>query len=373
MRYLLKINYKHFKTIAICVFCVIVGCASAAPFLSYATTTQDLYDSNNQELESLRSQQDELNHDMAQLTTQINELGDKISEIDIQISDKQQTINALQIEIDALNITIDEQYAAMKLRIQYMYEHNAENVLDLLLTSRSLSELLVRTEYAAQISDYDRRMLEQLNSLCTEQSSNLAHLDAELEELTTLKHETESQTAELNQLLASVQSQYETYSANIAEAEALALEYEKRMEAERIQQQLEEIRNNAANDSSGEISYTPIDHTESDLAMLAAIIECEAGNQPYEGLLAVGSVVVNRVNNPRFANTIVGVIYAPYQFSPVASGRFAIVLARGASERCVQAAQEVLNGNININALYFHVYNSTTDVGGTVIGDHVFY
>ena len=81
----------------------------------------------------------------------------------------------------------------------------------------------------------------------------------------------------------------------------------------------------------------------------------------------------NRVADPRFANSISGVIYAPYQFSPVASGRFAIVLARGANAACTQAAIDVLNGYININALYFHVYDSSVDVGGTVIGDHVFY
>jgi spore germination cell wall hydrolase CwlJ-like protein len=114
-------------------------------------------------------------------------------------------------------------------------------------------------------------------------------------------------------------------------------------------------------------------HTAEDVAMLAAIIECEAGNQSYEGKCAVGSVVINRVADPRFANSISGVIYAPYQFSPVASGRFAIVLARGANAACTQAAIDVLNGHININALYFHVYDSSVDVGGTVIGDHVFY
>lgn len=94
-------------------------------------------------------------------------------------------------------------------------------------------------------------------------------------------------------------------------------------------------------------------HSAEDVAMLAAIIECEAGNQSYEGKCAVGSVVINRVADPRFANSISGVIYAPYQFSPVASGRFAIVLARGANAACTQAAVDVLNGYININALYF--------------------
>ena len=50
-----------------------------------------------------------------------------------------------------------------------------------------------------------------------------------------------------------------------------------------------------------------------------------------------------------------------------------LLVARGANAACTQAAVDVLNGYININALYFHVYDSSVDVGGTVIGDHVFY
>ena len=80
--------------------------------------------------------------------------------------------------------------------------------------------------------------------------------------------------------------------------------------------------------------------------MMAAIIECEAGNQSYEGKLAVGSVIVNRINSPKFGNTLQAVLYAPSQFSPVASGRFAIVLARGADAECTKAAKEVLDGHM---------------------------
>ena len=82
---------------------------------------------------------------------------------------------------------------------------------------------------------------------------------------------------------------------------------------------------------------------------------------------------IHPINDANITSSISGVIYAPYQSSPVASGRFAIVLARGANAACTQAAVDVLNGYININALYFHVYDSSVDVGGTVIGDHVFY
>ena len=109
----------------------------------------------------------------------------------------------------------------------------------------------------------------------------------------------------------------------------------------------------------------------SDVAMLAALIQCEAGGESYEGKLAVGSVVMNRVDSSYFPDTVVGVIYQSGQFSPVASGRFAVVLSSGADASCVQAATEVLAGTRTLNCLYFRRNNGL--INGTVIGNHVFY
>ena len=119
-------------------------------------------------------------------------------------------------------------------------------------------------------------------------------------------------------------------------------------------------------------SGTTINYTDNDLAMLAAIVECEAANQPYEGKTAVASVVINRMNNPRWPGTMSEVLYQPYQFTPVRSGRFAIVLARGANAACTQAALDVLNNGVTINAVFFHVVRPG-ETGGTVIADHIFF
>ncbi len=83
------------------------------------------------------------------------------------------------------------------------------------------------------------------------------------------------------------------------------------------------------------------------------------------------SVVLNRVKSSYFPNTISGVIYQSGQFSPVASGRLAYRLQAGVNNECLQAAQEVLNGNITLNCLYFRRNNGI--IQGTVIGNHVFY
>lgn len=280
-----------------------------------------------------------------------------------------------------------------------MYENNNATILSTLLSAESLSDLLSKSEYIQQISNYDHQKMQELNDLLASLKETQAKLEQEMAELVTLKEDAAREADNFAVLLSQCQTELDTTSDSITDAEALALEYEKQIEQEMLERQRREMEaleaarkaqeeadkaNNAGNTGNNSSSGSAMvdqnalnnvlkNHTAEDVAMLAAIIECEAGNQSYEGKCAVGSVVINRVADPRFANSISGVIYAPYQFSPVASGRFAIVLARGANAACTQAAVDVLNGYININALYFHVYDSSVDVGGTVIGDHVFY
>ncbi len=88
--------------------------------------------------------------------------------------------------------------------------------------------------------------------------------------------------------------------------------------------------------------YNPSGYTN--LELLAAIIDCEAGGQTYEGRVAVGNVIMNRILDPRFQTTIYDVVYGPGQFSPVKNGMLARRLAQGARESCVQAAKDVLEG-----------------------------
>ena len=110
----------------------------------------------------------------------------------------------------------------------------------------------------------------------------------------------------------------------------------------------------------------------SDTQLLAAIIECEAGGEPYAGQLAVGAVVMNRVKSGSFPNSISGVIYQSGQFTPARSGKLARVLSNGKiSSSCYQAAAEALAGADNTGgAKYFH---AGTSGSGLVIGSQIFY
>lgn len=94
---------------------------------------------------------------------------------------------------------------------------------------------------------------------------------------------------------------------------------------------------------------------EEDLDLLARIIFAEAEGEPYMGMVAVGSVVLNRVKSPFFPDTILGVIYDRDQFEPVRDGR----LYLQADPLTRRAAKEALKGeDPSHGALYF--YNRTT-------------
>lgn len=108
-----------------------------------------------------------------------------------------------------------------------------------------------------------------------------------------------------------------------------------------------------------------------DVTLLGALIQCEAGSEPYEGKLAVGAVVMNRLR-AGYAGSISGVIYQSGQFTPASSGALANVLASGVSGSCIQAAQEAIGGASNVGgATSFR--NAASGASGIVIGNHVFF
>ena len=112
---------------------------------------------------------------------------------------------------------------------------------------------------------------------------------------------------------------------------------------------------------------------QADKELLASLIFCEAGNQPYEGQVAIGAVVMNRLRSGRYGNTIADVIYAPGQFGVVSNGTI-LRYTSGPKSSCVQAAQEAINGYTNIGS-YTHFRNASASVSSDhiVIGNHVFY
>lgn len=109
-----------------------------------------------------------------------------------------------------------------------------------------------------------------------------------------------------------------------------------------------------------------------EVTLLAALIQCEAGGQPYECQLAVGAVVVNRMKSGSFPNNMYDVIYQRGQFGPASSGKLERRLNSSISSTSIKAAQEALSGVDNTNgAKYFKLASSGH--AGVVYGAVVFY
>ncbi|WP_051226804.1 cell wall hydrolase [Butyrivibrio sp. MC2013] len=153
-----------------------------------------------------------------------------------------------------------------------------------------------------------------------------------------------------------VQSDYVSVTFRIDSGETMA-EIHKREEEER---QAELKRNRGRVDANAD-----------EVRLLAALIVCEAGNQPYEGKVSVGAVVMNRVKSGGYPNTIHSVIYASGQFTPALNGKVASVYNGNISDSCLQAAQAAINGETYVGGATHFKRAGRHD--GQVIGGHVFW
>ena len=147
-----------------------------------------------------------------------------------------------------------------------------------------------------------------------------------------------------------------------ASAEEAQQVYEKKLEEER--KAAEEAARIPAEKAAAEAA------AQADRELLASLIFCEAGNQPYEGQVAVGAVVMNRVKSGAYPNTISEVIYQSGQFTPAMTGWLDSVRANaGYTASAMQAAEEALAGSSPVgDCLYF-----STGGWGMRIGDHYFH
>lgn len=333
------------------------------------------------ELESSKSQLEQM---VVNFNNQMESLAGELNDLDAKIKDKERAIRKTKKELKQAKKDEKEQYNSMKDRIQFLFEAGNTNYLEILMSDGSITENLNKAEYFSQLYEYDRQMLKKYQDTKDKISDKNDTLNVEKGELDGLKKDTEAKQVEIANMIAESNQKIADYQSKISQAESQAAEFEAKADeaeseidewhAESLRQQEESIlKQQQLNAKNGETeSYDAYNYTATELDLLACLIQAEAEDQPYYGKLAVGSVVMNRMDNRSFPDTMAGVLYQPYQFTPVTvNHRFANILARGANEECYKAAREVMAGNRVGSWLYFRM-NDGSRVG-TVIGDHVFY
>lgn len=341
----------------------------------------------NEQHESLQGALNTLNTELTQVSNNLNELEEQIAQKEDEIRDLEEKIAQVEEELAEAIALKEAQYATMKRQIQFTYERSSNLYLELFFSSGSLSDFLNKNEYIEQLSAYQKKVLDEYKAAQAameqkQEELELAKAEQEKnhEELSDYRVQVVAEQGRVSGLVSKTSSSLHATADQISEAEAAALAYEQQLKEQEenlsaLRAKLaEEIRMAQLAAQSSWRDISEVSFAEGDRYLLANLIYCEAGAEPYNGQVAVGSVVINRVLSSVYPDTVTGVIYQSGQFSPVASGRLALALSEGrATAACYQAADEVMGGTTNVgNCVYFR-----TPVDGIDpkyrIGGHIFY
>ena len=377
----------------IALWMAVVLFACSVPSFSYAVTTQDRLnealkdkdeikdrlDSKNDHIDDLKDTEAGLQSDLKDLNAQMTAVSSKLEELEGQIADKEEAIRITGEEIEEAKKTEAWQYDCMVKRIQYMYESGESDYLELLFSAQSFSDFLNYSDYFSAIADYDENMMAEYEATRQRIEEEEAKLLQEKADLDDLYLAAETEKNKVSSLISQTNSNIKKYGDKIATAEEEARAYEaelkkKEEDIETLKKIIEQEK--ALSAAAAKATWRDISEVtfaDGDKKLLANIIYCEAGSEPYAGKLAVGAVVINRVLSSKYPDTVVGVIYQKSQFSPVASGRYELALAVDkANADCYKAAEEAMSGVTNVGScLYFRT--PIDGLTGIAIGGHIFY
>ena len=358
------------------------------------SSTKDKKDSAESELNKLTSDKDSLAGVLDELNVKMSEAGDILEGLEDNISNTQNEIDLtwgrieeLSVTIEELEIRADEEYEKAKEQIKFAYETGGSLRPVYMSGEMSYADYINRTIYMQMFAAYYQNTIDELEQTCTEladtkeeHEENLMKLEISKEALEEYQATVQDQYEDINEEFEAVQAKVAAYEDEIEDTRKLISKYEqdladKQNDIDSLKAQIEEekrISEQAATQEWRDIST--VTTADSDRKLLANLIWCEAGNEPYTGQVAVGAVVMNRVMSPSFPDSITGVIYQGKQFTPAKSGRLALALSLdSATESCYQAADAALAGVNNVgNSLYFRSSSSGVSAKYT-IGSHVFY
>ncbi|MBQ0042106.1 MAG: cell wall hydrolase [Lachnospiraceae bacterium] len=323
--------------------------------------TQEQLNDTKDNLSSLKGTRNALQSELNNLNIMLDESSAKLEDIEQKIKLKEDEVTQAELDLMEAQRIQQEQYEAMILRIQFMYENGDSSMLELLFSAKDFADFLNKGEYIEKIADYDRRKLEEYKDTCKMVEEQKSNFEIQLADLKSLKDEETKEQERISAQVKKTQGSVATYASQIESTQAQMLAYEAEIEKqnndiEKLKKQIEEEKRLAALAAqSAKRDISAVTFEENDRYLLANLIYCEAGNQPYEGKVAVGAVVINRLLSSVFPNTITGVIYQKNQFSPVRSGRYALALANNyATTSCYQAADAAMAGNTTVaDCLFF--------------------
>ena len=221
---------------------------------------KDLKDKKN-EINGLKDQQQTTADDIKNKSAKLDEILAAQKKLQTDITNKQAEIEQNQKDLAAAQEKQQEQYDAMKKRIQFMYENSAEdNIWTAIIESNGITDMLNRIEYVSDVYDSDRALMDSYQAAVEQVKEIGTKLDNDMNELTAMQDDYEKQQADVEAAIVALENQKEQYASQIAQAQQQADNYQNIITAQgKIIQEQEAAAAAAAaaraNSSSSSSSY----------------------------------------------------------------------------------------------------------------------
>lgn len=187
---------------------------------------QDLKDKKN-EINGLKGQQQITADDIKNKSAKLDEILAAQKKLQTDITSKQAEIEQNQKDLAAAQEKQQEQYDAMKKRIQFMYENSAEdNIWTAIIESNGITDMLNRIEYVSDVYDSDRALMDSYQAAVEQVKEIGTKLDKDMNELTAMQDDYEKQQADVEAAIVALENQKEQYASQIAQAQQQADNYQ---------------------------------------------------------------------------------------------------------------------------------------------------
>ena len=187
---------------------------------------QDLKDKKN-EINGLKDQQQITADDIQNKPAKLDEILAAQKKLQTDITNKQAEIEQNQKDLAAAQEKQQEQYDAMKKRIQFMYENSAEdNIWTAIIESNGITDMLNRIEYVSDVYDSDRALMDSYQAAVEQVKEIGTKLDNDMNELTAMQDDYEKQQADVEAAIVALENQKEQYASQIAQAQQQAENYQ---------------------------------------------------------------------------------------------------------------------------------------------------
>lgn len=187
---------------------------------------QDLKDKKN-EINGLKDQQQTTADDIKNKSAKLDEILAAQKKLQTDITSKQAEIEQNQKDLAAAQEKQQEQYDAMKKRIQFMYENSAEdNIWTAIIESNGITDMLNRIEYVSDVYDSDRALMDSYQAAVEQVKEIGTKLDNDMNELTAMQDDYEKQQADIEAAIVALENQKEQYASQIAQAQQQADNYQ---------------------------------------------------------------------------------------------------------------------------------------------------